>query len=224
MLGALRCCPPAWGVPRPPKKSAEHKSGAGTAAGGHGWAQGECSFLQHGPPRGCSLPSSPFFLKTEEFSAGAGAGELWGGDKPTEKRLPGAMRAKALPQDQPKSLVRLWSCEQSPLLAGTQPPCPARAPPRAQLGRGVPLPAPFLHPTLAGSAPRPPQLSAEVFSPSFFPPPSFPPAGARFAPRTGVGGTAGAGQDSVPPPQLHKAGPYRIQTALKPLHKGRGGG
>lgn len=168
MLGALRCCPPAWGVPRPPKKSAEHKSGAGTAAGGHGWAQGECSFLQHGPPRGCSLPSSPFFLKTEEFSAGAGAGELWGGDKPTEKQLPGAMRAKALPQDQPKSLVRLWSCEQSPLLAGTQPPCPARAPPGAQLGRGVPLPAPFLHPTLAGSAPRPPQLSAEVFSPSFF--------------------------------------------------------
>ncbi|KAM9169096.1 LOW QUALITY PROTEIN: nucleoside diphosphate-linked moiety X motif 17 [Mergus octosetaceus] len=92
--------------------------------------------------RVCSLPSSPFFLKTEEFSAGAGAGELRGGDKSTEKRLPGAMQVKALPQDQPKSLVRLWSCEQSPVLAGAQPPCPARAPPRGTTRPWRPPPGP----------------------------------------------------------------------------------
>lgn len=124
------------------------------------------------------------------------------------------MGVKALPQDHPKSLVRPWSCEQSPLLAGAQPPLPCPCPPR---------PRSFIQPSLA--RPHGPHSSAlRFFFSLFFPSP--PQQELTLLPGPGWEAQPGQGRtrwDEPSPPQLHKAGPSRIQTALKPLLKGLGG-
>lgn len=130
------------GAPRPPpKKSAEHKPGAETAARGCGWSRGGHSLLQRGPPRVCSLPSLPFFIKTEGFPARAWAGGApRGGDAfptaapredgqtsgRTDERPPGAMQAKALARVRtrpspscasgPASRARFWPGRSAPAL------------------------------------------------------------------------------------------------------------
>lgn len=183
VVGALPSCP--GGSPTPQKIWGWNRSrGARLVLGG---AQPPPAR----PPQGLLPALVAFFsLKSRNFQPGLG---LESCGVVTNPQTSAGGDGGESPAPGPPQVPR------APLVLRAEP-----APGRGAAPPALPVPpqAPLLHPTLAGSAPWPPQLSAEVF---FLPLFSFPiPPGARFAPRTGVGGTAGAGQDSlgraVPPP------------------------